>query len=115
MENMDTINGEIIEKGGFNWACRYEIVDEFPAGYMVWNIGRENFPYEGFVPLAKPREEGSCMIDRNSLKAIKTDNATANAILFLAHRYIITKERYEYLTDHVQKSASDFRTREEIR
>lgn len=31
----------------------FEVVDEWPRGYFVWNIGRANFPHEGYLPLAR--------------------------------------------------------------
>lgn len=30
----------------------FEVVNEWPAGYFVWLIGRENFPHPGYLPLA---------------------------------------------------------------
>lgn len=32
----------------------FEIVEKFPNGYVIWNIGRRNFPFKGYIPLAKP-------------------------------------------------------------
>lgn len=49
----------------------FEIVDTFPPGYVVWNIGRHNFPHEGYIPLAKPdpnREFGILLKDMKALK-----------------------------------------------
>jgi hypothetical protein len=31
----------------------FDVVDEWPLGYFVWNIGRANFPHEGYLPLAQ--------------------------------------------------------------
>lgn len=31
----------------------FEVVEEWPAGYFVWLIGRENFPHPGYLPLAQ--------------------------------------------------------------
>ena len=36
---------------------RFLICDTWPAGYVVWNIGRHNFPFEGYLPL--------CVCDNN--------------------------------------------------
>ena len=36
---------------------KFKIVDTFPHGYIVWPIGRENFPFPGYIPLAKPHRE----------------------------------------------------------
>lgn len=49
-------------------------VDEWPSGYSVWPIGRENFQFEGWLPLCKDGKneyEWQRNIDTNSLKAIK--------------------------------------------
>ena len=32
---------------------KFEPVTEIPFGYSVWNIGRDNFPHERCIPLAK--------------------------------------------------------------
>lgn len=38
-----------------NWDTRnFKIVENFPAGAIVWNIGRHNFPFEGYIPVAYP-------------------------------------------------------------
>lgn len=56
----------------------YEITDEFPAGYIVWNIGRANFKHEGFIPLVKPDphfEFGVLVKDMKALKCSSEDEA----------------------------------------
>ena len=58
----------------------YEIVSDFPKGYEVWPIGRQHFPHECYVPLARPI--GNFHIDLTTLKAIRVkDEQTALAIL----------------------------------
>lgn len=55
----------------------YERADEFPYGYYVWNIGRQNFPHEKCVPLAKDGynpEYWMRNIDSNSLKYIEVES-----------------------------------------
>ena len=63
----------------------YEIVDEFPVGYLIWNIGKH--APEGYLPLCRPSQEqpfpGGRQIDANSLKAMKVDGA--QIILSAAH------------------------------
>ena len=71
----------------------YDIVDEFPTGYIVWNIGRHNFPYPGYIPLAKPTDV-PFHIDLHSLKAIRTDEALADYILKEAGRHRIDKDGF---------------------
>lgn len=63
----------------------FEIVKEFPNGYIVWNIGRENFPFPGYLPLARPDDRPYC-IKRDKLKTIKIDERTADEILKAASR-----------------------------
>ena len=48
----------------------FEIVDEFPSGYIVWPIGRENFRHPGYVPVARPGDL-PYHINLNDLKAVK--------------------------------------------
>lgn len=31
----------------------FEVVNDFPDKFVVWNIGRENFPVLGYIPLCK--------------------------------------------------------------
>lgn len=67
----------------------FEVVGVFPDGYVVWNIGRRNFPFEGYIPLTRliwnKELEGNFNIDLSSLKAIKVkDEETALRIMKLA-------------------------------
>lgn len=50
----------------------YTVCDEFPEGYIVWNIGRRNFPHPTFIPLAIPTDEFH--ISLNGLKALKVES-----------------------------------------
>lgn len=51
----------------------YEVVDEYPQGYVVWRIGRKNFKHECYIPLARPASE-PFHIDPESLKALKLES-----------------------------------------
>jgi hypothetical protein len=57
-----------------SWKCprkEFEVVDEFPYGYEVWNIGRDEFKkagYDGFVPLCQCDSNRHVYMD--SIKAI---------------------------------------------
>lgn len=64
----------IINEDSFGRIDRYEIVDKFPDGYVVWNIGRLNFDHPCFVPLAKPDPEREYGILRTGLKALKVES-----------------------------------------
>lgn len=77
--------------------CRkdnFEIVNEFPDEYIVWNIGRHNFPFKGYIPLAKPINIPHS-VDLQSLKAIKVNNDMADFILKKASRRRIDKDAFE--------------------
>ena len=52
----------------------FEIVDTFPPGYVVWNIGRQNFPHEGYIPLVKPDPKHEFWIIPKDMKALKCKN-----------------------------------------
>lgn len=45
----------------------FEIVDSIPCAFQVWNIGRENFNFSGFIPLALVNKDYT--VDLSSLKA----------------------------------------------
>lgn len=79
-------DGKIIHKTWFRRTDVFEIVNEFPNGYIVWCIGRDNFPYEGYIPLAKSTSV-PYHIDLMQLKALKLeDDRLANDVISLAHR-----------------------------
>ena len=55
----------------------FEIVDTVPLGYSIWNIGH-NMP-DGYLPFCRlcmeQPYEGAQYIERDTLKAIKTEGA----------------------------------------
>ena len=79
----------------------FEIVETFPYGYEVWNIGRKNFDFECYLPLAKPEPTKDAFqkcIDAETLKAIKvTDEETALKILNISSYEVVDKRRFEEL------------------
>ena len=58
---------------------KFKIVDTFPLGYIVWPIGRENFPFPGYIPLAKPHAG-------KLLPAFVVKDADNTDIAFFAYR-----------------------------
>lgn len=80
----------------------FEVVETFPRGYEVWNIGRRNFDFECYIPLAKPQPTEHTFqkcIDPETLKAIKVvDEETALKILNFSSCGVVDKERFEELT-----------------
>lgn len=49
-------------------------VQEIPFGYFVWAIGRQNFPFEMCVPLAKQGNDGENSVDVDTLKFIEVES-----------------------------------------
>lgn len=74
----------ILVTENYNRKDIFEIVDEYPHGYIVWPIGRRNFPFTGYVPLAKPTDE-PYHIDINTLKAIKVNDNALITFLMKPH------------------------------
>lgn len=76
----------------------FTIVDDFPVNYFVWAIGRANFPFEGYIPLAKA---GALPyhIDPDTLLALKVrDEETALKILRHASRHGVDFKKFQELT-----------------
>lgn len=48
---------------------KFEVVEELPYGYHIWNIGRHNFPFECYIPLCQSDENFNVNVD--TLKALK--------------------------------------------
>ena len=63
---------KIIDKKWFR-VDEFEIVDEWPDGYFIWNIGRENFMYPEYIPLAK-KGNLPYQVDITCLKAFKCES-----------------------------------------
>lgn len=87
-------NGKIVHKAWFSRVDEFDIVDKFPDGYIVWCIGRDNFPYKGYIPLAKPTDI-PYNIDLKTLNALKMDERLADDILSLAHRQEVNSLNFE--------------------
>lgn len=47
-------------------------ISEVPLGYVVWNIGRHNFPLRGYIPMCRLNKahEDDYSIDTTSLCAV---------------------------------------------
>ena len=63
---------------------------------IVWPIGRRNFPFTGYVPLAKPTDE-PYHIDINTLKAIKVNDNVADHILNEASFRGVDKAKFHHI------------------
>lgn len=62
----------IIDKTPFGRTDVFEVVDDFTKGYQVWNIGRQNFNHDCFIPLCIADSE--CRVDMHSLKALRVES-----------------------------------------
>lgn len=84
----------------------FEIVEEWPDGYIMWNIGRENFPHEGYIPLGKPIKdeyEFRVVLDLDSLVALKVkDEDFALRLLAIGIRKGMSKSQYVSLKNKEQ-------------
>jgi hypothetical protein len=77
---------------------RYEVVDTWPAGCVVWNIGRENFRHEGYLPLAYVSAD--YQVDMSMLKAYHVgDEALCLKVLAAAGRGTVDYERFKTIRD----------------
>ena len=77
---------------------RYEVVDTWPAGCVVWNIGRENFRHEGYLPLAYVSAD--YQVDMSMLKAYYVgDEELCLKVLAAAGRVKVDYERFKQIRD----------------
>lgn len=85
MDKKNYIDGnKIVNTDLFGRVDIFEIVNEVPCGYEVWPIGRDNFPFPGYVPLGK--FEDFHMVKGCQLKALKLEEELADLILWEASK-----------------------------
>ena len=100
--NRDYQEGNYLVSERWYRTDRFEIVGEFPFGYEVWAIGRENFPFPGYLPLAK--FVGFCMEPGCKLKTIRVDEMLADKALDYAVKYgSVDRKRLEELKKEYEK------------
>ena len=76
----------------------FEIVGSFPDDAFVWNIGRQNFKHECYIPLAflDTSYPDQYHVDVKRLKAIKVESEEiAIYIAEVAHRKTVDKKEFE--------------------
>ena len=76
----------------------FEIVESFPEGAFVWNIGRQNFMHECYIPLAVLDRSypDPYHVDVKRLKAIKVESEEiAINIAEVAHWKTVDKKEFE--------------------
>ena len=80
----------------------FEIVESFPEGAFVWNIGRRHFPYECYLPLAflDTNYPDLICVDVKRLKAIKVKSEEiALNIIEMAGEATVGKKEFEDVID----------------
>lgn len=87
---------------------KFEIVDLWPMSHQVWHIGREHFPFEGYIPLCVC--DANYHVNINYLKCLKVDSEEmALAAMHAAHnvktpnRKWFEEWRERFLMDFEQK------------
>lgn len=85
----------------------FEIVEEFPLGYTIWNIG-QHMP-DGYLPLCRVIA-GTYQIEPDTLKAIKIDGAQKIlAAIGGGQSTIETMERYIRRHQNAKPDAWEYR------
>ena len=79
----------------------FQVVDHFPHGYQIWNIGKNMI--DGYLPLCRTKTNqpfpGCMEVETDTLKAIKTEGA--QAILAVTSSGLNSSARMEqYLTKY---------------
>ena len=82
----------------------FEIVSEFPKGYVLWSIGRDNFRHECYIPLARPAQQ-PFHVRLDSLKALKVESE--ELALYLMKK--VHKLKVGVNADNFQKLVDEFK------
>lgn len=84
---------------------RFEIVDHFPLGYRIWNIGK-NMP-DGYLPLVQTVPSDSYSVIPDTMKAIKIEGAqTVLAAIGFGPETV--EEMEAYIAEHNNPRATDW-------
>ena len=91
-------NGKIYNKSDL---CEktdvFEIVENIPAGFFVWNIG-ENMGTDEYIPICEdlhPDDKDNYEINTSTLQAIRLSLEDVKALREAAHVGIVSKETAE--------------------
>ena len=89
---------------------KFEVVDTFPVGYEVWNIGAHNMP-AGYLPLCKPKSLGGFYeVEADTLKAMRTDHA-AEILKAVSCGAFTAAEMQNYLEKNADAKEGTYRAR----
>ena len=92
-----TINMKQIQHTAYGRTDTFSIqnIEDVSSDYQVWNIGRHNFPFPTYVPMAKCHGYN---VDLQSLVAVQVPNEhIALAIIRDAHEKTITANDLKHL------------------
>lgn len=90
----------------FGRTRRFEITNSFPTGYQVWNIGREHFKHECYIPVCLADE--NFHVDIYSLKAVRLESEEmALFILDKAARSEVNSENIADIINQFKKTEHD--------
>lgn len=80
---------------------RFKIVAEFPDGYQIWNIGRNNFPFPGYIPVCRIKE-GDYHVELDNLVAVRCPNEdVALWLLKMAGKSTVGKSRFNQFVGEI--------------
>ena len=83
----------------------FHVVSDFPENYIVWNIGRQNFPHDGYIPLAEIDEtfDDMCHIKTETLKTMFVGNELSDLIMKAAGKNTVSKQEFESIKNNWRK------------
>ena len=91
-------NGRIYTKSSLNERNDiFEVVEKIPAGFFVWNIGK-NMGTDEYIPICEdlhPEDKDNYEINTRTLKAIRLSLEDVEALREAAHAGIVSKKTAE--------------------
>lgn len=84
---------------------QFTTTDEFPEGYIVWNVGEYHAP-TGYIPLCKLKKEqyfdGGKAIETDSLLALPVSDEVRHVIMKKARRTEIDRKKFERIVKNMK-------------
>jgi hypothetical protein len=80
----------------------FELVDSVPAGYVIWNIGKNMV--DGYLPIVQVGE--GCRVNDRTMKAIKVDGAQT-VLAAVGYGPGTVKEMEKYIRKHGKSRPSE--------
>ena len=97
---------KFLEHTEYGRTDKFEIVEIWPMSHEVWHIGREHFPFEGYIPL--------CVCDANyhvgmsNLKCVKVDSEEMAIAAMHAAHHCAGKANREWFEEWRERFLMDF-------